>query len=94
MSKKQLVPVVSQHKRKIHTIKVSRNDCISAETCVEIAPLAFEMDSENIAVVKASALQMSDDFLLIAAQACPTQAIMLFDEDGNQIFPIVHKQDK
>ncbi len=73
--------------RKIHKIVVDRKGCIGAATCVVLSPDAFELDSENIAVVKESALSVDDNNLLIAAQSCPTQAIILFDIDGNQIFP-------
>lgn len=75
--------------RKIHKLVVDRKTCIGAATCVVIAPDAFEMDNENIAVVKAAALNVDDDTLLMAAQSCPTGAIILFDEAGNQIFPQV-----
>lgn len=73
--------------RKIHKIVVDRKLCIGAATCVVIAPDAFELDNENIAIVKADALNVDDDTLLTAAQSCPTSAIALFDEQGNQIFP-------
>jgi ferredoxin len=76
-----------EEKRKVHKIVVDRAACIGAVTCVVIAPQAFEMDDENIAVVKADALNVDDATLIMAAQSCPTAAIILFDEDGNQIFP-------
>lgn len=84
-----LVSQTKEQKRKIHTIKVIRPDCISAATCVVIAPDAFELDNEGIAVVKASALNVDDNTILMAAQSCPTQAIVLYDEYGNQIFPTI-----
>jgi ferredoxin len=52
-----------------------------------VIPDAFELDGENIAVVKPSAENLSDADLLMAAQSCPTGAISLFDEQGNKIFP-------
>uniref|UniRef100_A0A7C4XH20 Ferredoxin n=1 Tax=candidate division WWE3 bacterium TaxID=2053526 RepID=A0A7C4XH20_UNCKA len=74
--------------RKIHSIKVSRKDCISAGTCVTITPDIFELDKDGIAVVRSNYADVSDDIIFIAAQSCPTQAIALFDKEGNQIFPI------
>lgn len=74
-------------KRKIHKIVVDRAACIGAATCVVVAPKAFDLDQDSIAVVKENALDVDDDTLLMAAQSCPTQAILLFDEEGNQIFP-------
>lgn len=73
--------------RKIHTVKVVRGACISAATCIVIAPDAFEFDDEGIAIVKPGYLKVDDNTLLMAAQSCPTQAIVLYDELGNQIFP-------
>ncbi|MBI2414861.1 ferredoxin [candidate division WWE3 bacterium] len=74
-------------KRKVHRIEVIRPDCISAATCVVIAPDVFELDSSGIAVVMADALNVDDNTLFMAAQSCPTQAILLYDEYGVQIFP-------
>ena len=74
-------------KRKIHKIVIDREACIGAATCVVVAPKAFDLDQDSIAIVKDHALDVDDDTLLMAAQSCPTQAILLFDEGGNQIFP-------
>jgi ferredoxin len=73
--------------KKIHKVYVDREACIGAVTCVVVAPDAFEMDSEDIAVVKHGAEKLDDAQLLMAAQACPVQAIILYDKDGKQIFP-------
>ena len=79
------------NKRKVHKIAVDRKACIGAATCIVVAPDAFELDDENVAIVKTGALDLSDDMLLMAAQSCPTSAIILYDENGNQIFPPVIK---
>lgn len=81
----------NETKRKIHKVTVVRKACIGAATCIVVAPDAFELDDENIAVVKSGALELSDDMLLMAAQSCPTAAIILYDENDNQIFPPVIK---
>ncbi len=73
--------------RKIAKIVVDRKACIGAATCVVVAPDAFEIDNENVAVVKAEAMNVDDDTLMMAAQSCPTAAIALFDAEGNQLFP-------
>jgi ferredoxin len=73
--------------RKIHKITIDRKACIGAATCIVLAPDAFELDKENIAIVKANALTADDDTLLMAAQSCPTGAIILYDETDKQIFP-------
>ncbi|EKE00135.1 MAG: hypothetical protein ACD_22C00088G0004 [uncultured bacterium] len=73
--------------KKIKKITVNRNACIGAATCVVVSPSGFELDSQNIAVVKPDATSLSDEELLMAAQSCPVAAIVLYDEEGNQIFP-------
>ena len=81
----------NETKRKVHKITVDRKACIGAATCIVVAPDAFELDDENIAIVKPEALDLNDDMLLMAAQSCPTAAIILYGENGNQIFPPVIK---
>lgn len=73
---------------KIKKIVVDRDACIGAATCVVVAPQAFDLDDKDIAIVKDGALQSGDAALLAGAQSCPVQAILLFDEEGNQIFPV------
>ena len=74
-------------KKKTHKIYVDRKACIGVATCVVIAPDAFDLDEEGIAVVKEGAEKLDDNKLLMAAQSCPVLAIHLFDEEGNMIFP-------
>lgn len=74
-------------KKKIHKVVVDRAACIGAATCIVVAPTAFKLDGENIAVPQPGAEQLDDDTLLMAAQSCPTSAIILYDENGEQIFP-------
>lgn len=72
-------------KRKVHKIVIDRKACIGAGTCVIIAPKAFELDEEGIAVMLSSYSNHTDDELLQAAQSCPTQAIKLYDEEGKEL---------
>ena len=74
---------------KIAKIKVDRKACIGAATCVVVNPQAFDLDNESVAVIKEGALQTGDELLLMAAQACPVSAILLYDADGKQIYPVV-----
>lgn len=71
----------------IHKVKVIKEACVSAGTCVVIAPHAFSLNEEEIAVVLEGAEKVDDNLLFKAAQSCPTQAIVLLDEKGNQLFP-------
>jgi ferredoxin len=76
---------------KIAKIVVDRKACIGAATCVVVNPQAFDLDNESIAVIKDGALQTGDELLLMSAQACPVSAILLYDEEGNQVYPIKTK---
>ena len=81
---------------------VDRNLCIGAASCVAVAPSMFELDPENKAVLRRKLVPPSSDLtaredledqsiddetILLAAKSCPTQAIIVYDEDGNQIYP-------
>ena len=73
---------------KIGKIVVDRDVCIGAAPCVTIAPNVFQLDEKNIAVV-VDPKGSSDEQIFLAAQACPVQAILIFDEDGKQVYPEV-----
>jgi len=71
---------------KISKIIVERDECIGAAPCVTVAPGVFQLDDDNRAYV----VDMNGadaETILLAAQACPVQAIKVFDETGKQIYP-------
>lgn len=70
-----------------YTVTVDRSKCISAASCVAIAPKVFELDEENLARV-ISQDGNDDDTKLLAAQSCPTAAITVVNnETGEQVWP-------
>jgi len=71
---------------KIGKVEVDRDLCIGAAPCVTVAPAVFQLDEENKAVI-IDEKGADDETILLAAQSCPTQAIILYDEEGNQIYP-------
>lgn len=71
---------------KIGKVEVDRDLCIGAAPCVTVAPGVFQLDEENKAVV-INEKGADDETILLAAQSCPTQAIILYDEEGNRIYP-------
>ncbi len=73
-------------KPKIARIFVDRDLCIGAASCIAIAPNVFALDEENKAIVT-NPRGADDETIILAAQSCPTRAIILFDEEGNQIYP-------
>jgi ferredoxin len=68
-----------------YSAKIDREACISAGACVSDSPKAFGFDEENIAEVLPGAAELSDDRLLLVARACPAAAILIYDEDGNEV---------
>jgi ferredoxin len=67
-------------------IEVDRTLCFGFGDCVDTAPAVFALDDEDKAVV----LNSDGDHLEIileAAQNCPVDAIIVTDEQGNQLYP-------
>lgn len=71
---------------KIGRIEIDRELCISAASCVAVAPDVFDLDEENKAVLK-KYKGVDAETILLAAQSCPTRAIKVFNDKGKQIFP-------
>jgi ferredoxin len=75
--------------RKIRTwtMRIDRDLCIGAATCVAIAPKAWALDDEAKAIILDTVEDESDDALLEAAKGCPVMAIFITDENGKQLYP-------
>jgi ferredoxin len=71
---------------KISKIVIDRDACIGAGPCVTVAPGVFQIDDENKAYI-VNPKGADDDTILLAAQSCPVQAISVFDERGEQVYP-------
>ena len=67
-------------------VKVNRDLCVGLGNCVALAPTVFEFDDENKAVVLDPS-SVDDDALLDAAESCPYDAIIILDDEGNQVYP-------
>jgi ferredoxin len=79
--------VMAQKQIGKYKVQVINEKCISAGSCVAIAPNVFELDEEGIARV-ISQDGDDDDTKLLAAQSCPTAAIIVTDtETGEQVWP-------
>lgn len=82
-------------------IKVDEDLCIGAASCVTITPETFQLDENNKAYVLDKGkepggrtferwLEVTEDekeTIILSAQSCPTLAVFIFDEEGNQLFP-------
>ena len=67
-------------------IRVLRSECCGHAECVEIAPDVFQLDSRK-KVVALDPEAATPELLREAAEACPCQALVLEDDEGNVVFP-------
>jgi len=67
-------------------VRVDRELCIGVSNCVAIAPTVFELDDENKAVVL-DPTSVNEQTILEAAESCPQDAIIVEDDEGNQLYP-------
>lgn len=72
-----------------YRVEVIREKCISAASCVAIAPKVFQLDEEDLAIIISQDGE-DDETKLLGAQSCPTAAIIVTDiETGKQVWPLV-----
>jgi ferredoxin len=70
-----------------YKVKVIRDLCIGAASCIAVAPSTFKLDSENKAIIEQGSADVPEN-ILMAAQSCPTKAIIITDtETGKQVWP-------
>lgn len=75
------------NQKKRYKIKIDRDLCIGAASCVALAMKTFALDGENKAVVLEGEGDVPD-LIKLAAESCPTKAIMLENlETGEQEYP-------
>jgi ferredoxin len=67
-------------------IRIDREKCVSAGNCVVTAPTVFRLDDDEKAMLLAPG-SVDDDTLWLAAELCPTEAIILESDEGDQIYP-------
>lgn len=67
-------------------VRVDRQLCRSAGSCVAIAPGVFQFDAEKRAVV-IDEQGASEDLIWQAAESCPFNAIILEDDNGEWLYP-------
>ncbi len=67
-------------------IEIKKDLCISAASCVAIAPGVFQLDDEG-KVYLVDKKGADEDTILEAAKSCPVQCIVIKDDNGKQIYP-------
>jgi ferredoxin len=65
---------------------IDRDLCQGIGNCVAMVPGVFELDEENKAVIT-NIESVSEETIREAAESCPLDAIILQDDDGEQIYP-------
>ncbi|MDA1317281.1 MAG: ferredoxin [bacterium] len=66
-------------------IKVIRELCISAATCVVYAPSTFDLDEDSIAIIKKGEWDKLEK-IIASAQSCPVAAIEVIVK-GEKVWP-------
>ena len=65
--------------------EIDKRSCASSGRCIEAASEAFGIDSDHLAEVLTGAAELDDERLRTIARACPSLAISLLDEQGNEV---------
>jgi ferredoxin len=68
-------------------VRVDRNLCIGAATCIAVASKSYVLDSEAKAIILQTAQEELPETIIESAKACPVAAIIIEDETGKRIFP-------
>lgn len=76
----------AEDRRRVHDIelRIDRDLCVGFEDCITAAPQAFELDEDGVAVF----LRPEDaarQHLIDACEACPVDALNIFDSDGQSL---------
>jgi ferredoxin len=67
-------------------VQIDRDICVGFGDCAAQAPDAFQLDGDGLAEF-ATPEQTPRDTLLRACDACPVDAIFVWDQDGRQLVP-------
>ena len=67
-------------------LRIDRTLCVGFGECVTEAPEAFGLDGEDIAVFMKPE-DVERERLLRACDACPVDALSVWDETGRQLVP-------
>ena len=67
-------------------VRIDRTQCVGFGDCVKAAPEGFQLDEDSVAVfVRPETVER--ERLLRACDACPVDAITVWDVDGRQLVP-------
>lgn len=69
-----------------YTVRIDRSLCVGFGDCIDVAPVAFDLNTENIAEFRAPG-EVAPQRLIVACAACPVDALSVLDAAGRQIVP-------
>ena len=69
----------------MYRVEIETRTCIGSSNCAEEAPDAYTVNDASVAELVRPAAP--DEALLRGAQACPVDAIRLFDAAGQRVLP-------
>jgi ferredoxin len=72
---------------KITKVEVDKDLCIGSASCVAAAADVFDLGDDGKSYVKDGADLSDVAKIMDAARACPVNAIKVYDESGNQVYP-------
>lgn len=74
--------------RSVHGLRIviDREQCVGFGDCAKEAPEGFELDDDTVATFR-DPEAVERERLLRACDACPVDAITVYDEAGRQIVP-------
>ena len=65
-------------------IEIETDDCMSSGKCVADYPEVFVLDEEELAALIPNA-KLTDKEIIKVARNCPSRAILVFDENNDQV---------
>ncbi len=79
---------MSLTERAVHGLRIviDRDQCVGFGDCVKEAPEGFKLDEQTVAVFVAPET-VARERLLRACDACPVDAITVWDSEGTQLVP-------
>lgn len=79
---------MSLDERSVHGLRIviDRDQCVGFGDCATAAPEGFKLDAETIATFHEPE-RVERERLLRACDACPVDAITVWDSDGRQLVP-------
>lgn len=68
-------------------VRIDRSLCVGFAQCMDESELAFKMDDDEDVVSFHRPEEETRERLLQACRACPVEALVVLDADGNQLVP-------